>query len=244
MHWTATQPNTIATVTSKCLWCACGANTCGAIKHCQENQVLCDLSSARAKTGVAANLHYVRSGRRGTHSILSNAQIKALLKKNPHQDDGKGTDESMNGSGEIDDLYHFLERSGSHYVSLLARVVPDETISDSPPDSPPRTVLFNETRLGHTKDQEDVVIAADEEQDMLRVVSAHRQLLPIADSQEMMVGIAYAMPFEVRQFQLFNVCLHIDATAESNKESRPLVTVSSKDSYGQHFIVLRAFLPN
>ncbi len=46
----------------------------------------------------------------------------------------------------------------------------------------------------------------------------------------MMVGIAYAMPFEVRQFQLFNVCLHIDATADSNKEGRPLVTVSSKDS--------------
>ncbi len=176
--------------------------------------------------------------------LFSNAQIKALLKKNPHQDDGKGTDESMNGSGEIDDLYHFLERSGSHYVSLLARVVPNKTTSASPPDSPPRTVLFNETRLGHTKDQEDVVIAADEEQDMLRVVSAHRQLLPIADSQEMMVGIAYAMPFEVRQCQLFNICLHIDATADSNKEGRPLVTVSSKDSYGKMFIVLRAFLPS
>jgi hypothetical protein len=106
----------------------------------------------------------------------------------------------MNGSGEIDDLYQFLEKSGSHYVSLLAQVVPDATPSDSPPNSPPRAVLFNETRLGHTKDQEDVVIAADEEQDMLRVASAHRQLLPIADSQEMMVGIAYAMPFEVRQF--------------------------------------------
>jgi hypothetical protein len=47
----------------------------------EENQVLCDLSSARAKTGVAANLHYVRSGCRGTNSIFSHAQIKALLKK-------------------------------------------------------------------------------------------------------------------------------------------------------------------
>jgi hypothetical protein len=139
----------------------------------EENQVLCNLSSARAKKGVAANLHYVRSGRQGTNSILSNAQIKALLKTNPHQDDGKGGDESMNGSGEIDDLYQFLEKSGSHYVSLLARVVPDATPSDSSPDSPPRTDLFNETRLGHTKDPEDVVIAADEEQDMLHFVSAH-----------------------------------------------------------------------
>jgi hypothetical protein len=60
----------------------------------------------------------------------------------------------------------------------------------------------------------------------------------------MMIGIAYAMPYKVQQFQLFNACLHIDATADSNQEGRPLVTVSSKDSYGKTFIVLRAFLPN
>jgi hypothetical protein len=111
-------------------------------------------------------------------------------------------------AGETDDLYQFLEKSGSHYVSLLARVVPEASIAHSPStadspsqptqsDSPPQTVLFNETRLGHTKDQEDVVVAADEELDMLRVVSDHPRLLPIADSQEMMVGIAYAMPYEV-----------------------------------------------
>jgi hypothetical protein len=88
------------------------------------------------------------------------------------------------------------------------------------------------------------VIATDEERDMLRVVSDHPWSLPIANSQEMMVGIVYAMPYEVKQFQLFNVCLHIDATAASNKEGRPLVTVSSKDSYGKMFMVLRAFLPN
>jgi hypothetical protein len=221
-----------------------------------KSQILCDLSSARAKTGVAANLHYVRSGRQGTKSILSHAQIKRLLKKNPHQEDGNEADESMNGSGETDDLYQFLEKSGSHYVSLLARVVPevsDESITHSPltadslptrSDFPCKTVLFNETRLGHTKDQEDAVVAADEERDMLRVVSDHGRLLPIANSQEMMVGIAYAITYEVKQFHLFNVCLHIDATADSNKEGHLLVTVSSKDSYGNMFIVLRAFLPN
>jgi hypothetical protein len=75
-----------------------------------KSQILCDLSSARAKTGVAANLHYVRSGRQGTKSILSHAQIKRLLKKNPHQEDGNEADESMNGSGETDDLYQFLEK--------------------------------------------------------------------------------------------------------------------------------------
>jgi hypothetical protein len=102
-----------------------------------------------------------------------------LLKKNPYQEDGNKADKSMNGSGETDDLYQFPEKSGSHYVSLLARVVPEvskESITDSPStaDSQPtrsnfprKTVLFNETCLGHTKDQDDVVIAANEERDML-----------------------------------------------------------------------------
>jgi hypothetical protein len=42
----------------------------------------------------------------------------------------------------------------------------------------------------------------------------------------------------VRQFQLFNICLHIDATGDFNKEGRPLVTVSSNDYYGKMFIGL------
>jgi hypothetical protein len=70
--------------------------------------------------GVAANLHHVPSGYQGTKSILSHAQIKALLKKNTHQEDKNDADKSMNGSGETDGLYQFLEKSGSHYVSLLA----------------------------------------------------------------------------------------------------------------------------
>ena len=66
----------------------------------------------------------------------------------------------------------------------------------------------------------------------------------IEDSQEIMVGLAFTMPFETRQFELFHVCLqHIDATADSNKEGRPLVTLSSKELHCNMFLVLRAFLP-
>jgi hypothetical protein len=59
----------------------------------------------------------------------------------------------------------------------------------------------------------------------------------------MMVAIAYGMPFELSQFSLFHVSLHIDATSDTNKKGRPFVTVTSKDSYGKMFIALRAFLP-
>jgi hypothetical protein len=59
-----------------------------------------------------------------------------------------------------------------------------------------------------------------------------------------MVGIAYGMPFELEQFGLFHVSMHIDATTDSNNEGRPLVTVTSKDSFGRMFFVLHAFLPS
>jgi hypothetical protein len=112
--------------------------TSTALLDANENQILGDLSSARPKTGVTANLHYVWSGRQCIKSILSHAKIKRLLKKNPHKEDGNEADLYMNGSGETDDIYQLLEKSGSHYVSLLTRVVPEASITHSPStaDSP------------------------------------------------------------------------------------------------------------
>jgi hypothetical protein len=91
--------------------------------------------------------------------------------------------------------------------------------------------------------QEDIDIAGDEEQEMLCIVSNHRRALKIKDSQEMMVGIVFATPFEIQQFKLFHICCHIDATGDTNKEGRPLVMLTSKDVYGKLFIILRASPP-
>ena len=60
----------------------------------------------------------------------------------------------------------------------------------------------------------------------------------------MMIGIAFATPFELRQFKLFHAVVNVDVTEDTNNEGRPLATVTSKDSHGKMFTVLRAFLPN
>jgi hypothetical protein len=54
-----------------------------------ENQIQQDLSPARTKTSLAANLHRVWSCYKGTQYILLRNQIKALLKKNSPHADGK-----------------------------------------------------------------------------------------------------------------------------------------------------------
>jgi hypothetical protein len=77
----------------------------------------------------SANLHYVWSACQGTQSILSHDEIRAFLKKNSHHKDGKDVDDPLNGSGNINDLYQYLEQSASHCVSLLACIVPEAHIS-------------------------------------------------------------------------------------------------------------------
>jgi hypothetical protein len=62
---------------------------------------------------------------------------------------------------------------------------------------------------------------------MLWVVDDHHPELNIADSKEMMVARAYGMSFELNQFSLFHVSLHIDATSDTSKECCPFVTVTS-----------------
>jgi hypothetical protein len=207
----------------------------------QEVQIQADLHSARAKLGTAANFQYVRSSRLGTPTLLSRNQVASICKKTTPSK--KGNDTGTTKDGETDDIYKFLEESGNYYVSLLSRG-PAAKGTDSIEEPNGKSSLFNETRMGDITSQTDLPVTGEDDCTMLQIVGDHRRELKIDDSKEMMVGIAYGMPFELDQFGLFHVSMHIDATADSNKEGRPLVTVTSKDSYGRMFFVLRAFLPS
>ncbi len=75
---------------------------------------------------------------------------------------------------------------------------------------------------------------------MLQIVDDHRWGLKIDDSKQMMVGIVYGMPFELDQFGLFHVSMHIDATANSYNEGHPLVKSGNRHFKGfqwQFFII-------
>jgi hypothetical protein len=106
-----------------------------------DSQLQADLNSARAKVGTAANLHFVRTTRQGTPTVLSRNQIRHVVKKNPVAGGDSG---GAKENGEIDDIYQFLEATGNSYVSLLARgpsCGPDLSTD-------PSGILFNETRTG------------------------------------------------------------------------------------------------
>ena len=51
-------------------------------------------------------------------------------------------------------------------------------------------------------------------------------------------------PFQISMYQLFPEVIHIDCTSRTNKEGRPLLTITGKDSNANMFIILQALLPN
>jgi hypothetical protein len=71
-----------------------------------------------------------------------------------------------------------------------------------------------------------IEVYEDVDKEMLRIVHDHQRELDIEESKEMMLGLAYGMPFELEQFGLFHVSLHIDATTDTNKEGPPFVLPS------------------
>jgi hypothetical protein len=83
-----------------------------------------------------------------------------------------------------------------------------------------------------------------EESAVKQIADNHREVRGIQDDQEMMVAVAFTNPYEVRQLKCFHSVLHIDCTADTNKEGRPLLTITSKDSNGKMFTGLRCFMPN
>jgi uncharacterized protein YpbB len=122
---------------------------------------------------------------------------------------GKDVNDPQDGieRGEIDDIHEFLEQSGNYFVPLLAQS--PMQVSKISTSTKEKGTLFSETRIGRYMGQEDVPISAVEEQEMLKVVNYHQHVLNIADTQEMMVGITSNMPFELQQFDLFHVCMHM-----------------------------------
>lgn len=90
----------------------------------------------------------------------------------------------------------------------------------------------------------DLNLSEGEAEDMAKYASGSRAARNIDESQDLLVAFAWVLPHERRQFSLYPFVVHIDGTNSTNIESRPLVTITGRDSLGNQFTVLRAFLPN
>ena len=160
------------------------------------------------------------------------------MKRSDRQNGHKDTDENPDKENEhtsMAGLYRHMENEGYQYVSLI-----DKRVG-------PGFRLFNEKKEGKKLLQQAPLRDTQSEhltREATQVAAQHRRARGINASQDMMVALAYTSPLELRQFQLFHAVLHVDGTSHTNKEQRPLVLVTTKDSRGKMLPILRAFLPS
>ena len=203
-----------------------------------------DVAQTNAPAGIAVQLHQARTTQTGHPTIFSQDQIRyqcrKLARSCPNPDPSNDNWGNSTGS-EMDQLFLYLQKLNSKYICLTEKVKTQMENGEQRRTS----LLINES----VKDTSQVVetpeqnLHGTELSDAMSDTTAFRQLRGFRDEQDMVVGLAFTTPFESKQFTLFPYILHVDATADTNKETFSLVTIAGKDSYGKMFVILRAFLP-
>jgi MULE transposase domain len=89
-----------------------------------------------------------------------------------------------------------------------------------------------------------VLLPSKENEELHQFASEHRSGLAITNDQKLFIAAAWVSKQELRQFLLNPEVLHIDATADTNKEKYPLITITGRDMASTMFTVMRAFVPN
>lgn len=79
--------------------------------------------------------------------------------------------------------------------------------------------MFKKTKIDQKIALIEVPIQNAKEIEAATFAERHCQALGIADNQEMMMGLAFVVPFELKQFKTLHSIVHIDATMDTNLEN-------------------------
>ena len=198
----------------------------------QQRDELRDVERAHIGKSAARNMFFARHG-----ILLSREQIRNIARK---------VDMDFE-SGDIDEiLKRFFKKENARCCFLFEKKPRTADTQDKI-----AVAGFISEVHSHDGDKEEISRASDdmnllegETQDMAKYVEGVRRSRRVDDSQDLLLAFAWVLPEERQQFSLYPFVAHIDGTNSTNKESRPLVTVTGRDALGQQFTVLRAFLPN
>ena len=205
----------------------------------QQREELRDVERSHIGKSVARNMFFARHG-----ILLSTEQIRHIARK----------DDMDLESGDIDEiLKRFFEKENARCCFLFEKKQqqsPAMVRTANTQDKMSGSGFISEIH-DHDGGKQDISEAStnmdlleQEAEDMAKYAEGVRCARRVDDSQDLLLAFAWVLPEEHRQFSLYPFVAHIDGTNSTNKESRPLVTVTGRDALGHQFTVLRAFLPN
>ena len=189
-----------------------------------ETDLIRDLSKADASLGVMRNAIHQKSGkyfsRQALFHIRGICQSMELLESD------------LRGCNSTDIMIKYLESKNYEYMMLI--------------HSSQMSRIFHRAMKSPFANgiHSNVHFPDSEQLDADKFISGRRKCLNVPRDTQFMMAFAWTLPPEKLMFELFPHVVYVDTTADTNKEGRPLLTMSGKDSSSRVFTIIRAFLPN
>ena len=202
-----------------------------------EKDITKSINIATPNAGISRNVIYER-----TNIILSLQNIRYLNKHLLNNDDPDNA--STVKASTADKVIDYFKENDIDFSCLLHGkdengYIPDiftENVTFSDTNSNPYSIS-NSPDFMHS-------LSKKEQEEIKDFARNHRNYLELKHDQKLMIAIAWVTPHERRLFHMYPNTIFCDVTSDTNKEKRPFFTVTGKDSMGNMFTILRAYLPN
>ena len=153
-----------------------------------------------------------------------------------------------------DSMLNYLQKIGASFVCLFHNGNTKEmrgqnrkaarTEGNPVDDGVNLTSLSMVTTMESAPAHKSVPLEVTETADFKEYAQRSRHAVGARDDQDILIACCWVLPDGRRLFQAFPEVVCIDGTHETNNESRPLLTLSVKDSDGNVMVVVRCFAPN
>ena len=190
-----------------------------------EKELIKDLHNANANKGLMRNVIYEKTGQMLTLDNM--AYVSGLCNSQKQLHD-------INFNSTTDKMLHFLAENQYDHMVLVHDPVISAVVNEVKMDS---SLLIMPAK-------EVIEFASNEQIQVDEFVADHRESLRCLPHQLLLMAVVWVIPCERKLFEMFPEVIKVDCTNDTNNESRPLLTMTGKDSNGKCFTLLRAFLPN
>ena len=161
-------------------------------------------------------------------------------------------------SSPSDNMLNYLQKSGASYVCLYHHGKTKELRGNSakaarteanPHDLSDELTSLSVVPNADTDDaspfhEKSVPLEVAETSAFRKYALESRNAVGAREDQDILIGCCWVLPEGRRLFHAFPEVVCVDGTHETNNESRPLLTLSVKDSNGKVTVVVRCIAPN
>ena len=157
------------------------------------------------------------------------------------------SNQPLTDASPSDNMLRYLRKTGASFVCLYHNGKTKELRGVAQPkscDGKGDTLTSLSLISGSISSRTSIPLEVSENADFKDYATKSRHAVGARVDQDILIACCWVLPNGRQLFQAFPEVVGVDGTHETNNESRPLLTLSVKDSDGKTIVVVRCFAPN